>query len=290
MAGAAPRERHPERKPGIHVDPSGIVRGEFMAWLPRAVADEKVLGFVTTYGVDLVDAAPDHYRMQIGQQESGGWFCLKRGCTPLAIELQINRSTPCVRSLTRISVEIGPADNGPPQDDWQKRAVRIMEVLRDFMMSENLEQRAANRTSVSFPVLVCPLDSRHAEPDWDSGQEAVGRDFSKTGIAFTADEHIPTKRVYLEYYVSGSAGVVCATGEIVREEPAENGRLTYGVRLHEGSLRLKRSYEAGGNETQGDDEPDQHVLRLGGDDRPKEGAPRAKCAPAEGQTDCTLAC
>jgi hypothetical protein len=117
--------------------PSGGIRHEFMAWLPRGVAGPKMQAFITEQDAQILEADPDYMRLQIGQVRWLPWS--RHGDdVPVEVVIHLNHETPCARSLTHVIAELQPLANAVPET-LRPRLGQLLRALRYCLVAQELE-------------------------------------------------------------------------------------------------------------------------------------------------------
>lgn len=236
------------------------LRDEFMAWLPDAVIVQKLTGFIRAHRATVLETSPSQVRLQIGKKGLLPWRSGSGESFPLEVRFELDWEAVCPHSMTRVVVEIHPLVENMPADILRSRHDQLLEEIRDFFMAEDLERRLAHRTPIEFPVEVWPILPGSGEPQWDQKYEGEGQDISKTGLSFLVDREIGSGEVFLELYVPGSEGVVCARAEIVRSDKRAE-KFFYGARFLSKELKWppiqsSEAQEDGGPERPGNGKSD----------------------------------
>jgi hypothetical protein len=214
----------------LPVDDAGGLRHEFMAWLPGGVVAQKLNGFIRAQRAAILEVSEEHVRLQVGKKGLIPWLGRNNVDFPMEVEFSIDRETPCTNDMTRVVLEIRPLVAKLHPQMLHDRYQRFLGDVRDFFMARDLERRFARRAGADFAVQIWPKLARNSEPDWTRSFEGQGLDISGTGLAFLVEGEIPTRNIYVEYYLPGSKGVVKSEAEIIHAEHCDAGHF-YGAKL-----------------------------------------------------------
>jgi serine/threonine-protein kinase len=127
------------------IDHDGVVY-QMEAWLPQAIAEHKILGFVQDSGGEMLESIPGLIRVRLGGSETkyelrkGGfsWFDRRTGLIEMFLRLQAGHRNG--QNHVNVTVLLRSLDGEPPDNpDWQDRCTAIYHDLRGYLMGRDLD-------------------------------------------------------------------------------------------------------------------------------------------------------
>ncbi len=116
------------------------------AYMPHALAEHKLRGFVHDAGGELLESIPGLIRVRLGDPETKyelkkglfSWFDRRTGL--IEMYLRVRPGDEDRRNIIILTVLLRCTDGDPPDDPtWRGRCTRIAQDLRGYLMAQDVE-------------------------------------------------------------------------------------------------------------------------------------------------------
>ena len=116
------------------------------AYMPHALAEHKLRGFVHDAGGELLESIPGLIRVRLGDPETKyelkkglfSWFDRRTGLIEMYLRVQPGDEDR--RNIIILTVLLRCTDGDPPDDPtWRGRCTRIAQDLRGYLMAQDVE-------------------------------------------------------------------------------------------------------------------------------------------------------
>src|SRR5262249_36176225 len=118
------------------------------AYMPHAIAEHKLRGFVQDAGGELLESIPGLIRVRLGDEETKyelkkgffSWFDRRTGL--IEMYLRVRAADQDRLNTVLLTVFLRSLDGNSPDDpDWQARCSRIAQDLRGYLMAQDVQPK-----------------------------------------------------------------------------------------------------------------------------------------------------
>ena len=139
-------EKHPvdevdsEESLSLPIDPDGVMRHDFLAWIPDKVLVDKIYGLISRQATKIFNVSRDQIILRIGAK-----FLIPRTRndheSPFILTLGFDRSADSPASMAHVSVEVHPLAWNISRDLVLARPADIIREVRACLMAQDIHRR-----------------------------------------------------------------------------------------------------------------------------------------------------
>jgi serine/threonine-protein kinase len=144
LEDASLRHRHLDQ---LVIDSQAVIY-HLEAYMPHAIAEHKLRGFVQDAGGELLESIPGLIRVRLGDEETKyelkkglfSWFDRRTGL--IEMYLRIRPADQDRLNTVLLTVFLRSLDGNSPDDpDWQARCSRVAQDLRGYLMAQDVQPK-----------------------------------------------------------------------------------------------------------------------------------------------------